>query len=45
VELEIGPIQVCDLLCADIVIDNGKQSVRYRICIPVNCRVESQTSG
>lgn len=45
VELEIGPITVCQLLCADIVVDNGKQSVTYHICIPVNCRVESQTPG
>jgi hypothetical protein len=46
IDLEIGPITVCELLCADIVVDNGKQSVSYRICIPVNCRVERlQSSG
>ncbi|MFN2470817.1 MAG: hypothetical protein ABR583_07460 [Gaiellaceae bacterium] len=45
IDLEIGPITVCDLLCADIVVDNGKQSVRYEICIPVNCRTERQASG
>lgn len=45
VDLEIGPITVCELLCADIVVDNGKQSVVYHICIPVNCRVESQSFG
>jgi hypothetical protein len=45
IDLEIGPITICELLCADIVVDNGKQSVRYEICIPVNCRVEGQSSG
>ena len=45
IELEIGPITICDLLCADVVIDNGRQSVSTRICIPVNCRVLSQSSG
>lgn len=45
IDLEIGPITVCELLCADIVVDNGKQSVRYEICIPVNCYVESRSSG
>jgi hypothetical protein len=39
-DIEIGPITVCELLCADIVVDNGRQSVRYHICIPVNCRIE-----
>ena len=38
IDVEIGPITVCDLLCADVVIDNGKQSVSTRICVPVNCR-------
>ena len=36
--LEIGPITICDLLCADVAVDNGKQSVLYHICLPVNCR-------
>ncbi len=39
-DIEIGPVTICDLLCADIVVDNGKQSVLYHICIPVNCRTE-----
>ena len=39
-DIEIGPIMVCELLCADIVIDNGRQSVVYHICIPVNCYIE-----
>jgi hypothetical protein len=37
IDVEVGPITVCEILCADIVIDNGKQSVSYEICIPVNC--------
>jgi hypothetical protein len=41
--LDIGPITICDNVCVDVVVDNGKQSVVYHICIPVNCRVESQT--
>lgn len=44
VDIEIGPVTVCDLLCADVVIDNGKQSVQVRICIPVNCRTERLSS-
>ena len=44
VDIEIGPITVCDLLCADVVIDNGRQSVKVEICIPVNCRTERLTS-
>lgn len=43
--LDIGPITVCQLLCATVVIDNGKQSVLTEICIPVNCYVESQSSS
>lgn len=43
-DIEIGPITVCQLLCADIVVDNGKQSVVYHICIPVNCRIEEKSS-
>jgi hypothetical protein len=35
IELEIGPV-VC-LLCAEVAIDNGKQSVLVRICLPVPC--------
>jgi hypothetical protein len=42
--LEIGPITVCEMLCATVVIDNGKQSVLTEICIPVNCYVESLSS-
>jgi hypothetical protein len=42
--LEIGPITVCELLCATVVIDNGKQSVLTEICIPVNCYVEELSS-
>ena len=38
-DIVIGPITICDLLCGDIVVDNGRQSVVYHICIPVNCRV------
>lgn len=44
VDIEIGPITVCDLLCADVVIDNGRQSVKVEICIPVNCRIERLSS-
>lgn len=44
-DIDIGPITICDLLCADVVIDNGKQSVRVEICIPVNCRIENQSRG
>src|SRR5947199_4189169 len=40
VSLEIGAITICDLLCADIVVETGSQSVVYHICIPVNCRTE-----
>jgi hypothetical protein len=29
--------EVCELLCGDVVIDNGKQSVVIRVCVPVNC--------
>ena len=39
-DIVIGPVEVCDLLCADVVVDNGKQSVVYHICIPVNCHIE-----
>ena len=39
-DIEIGPVTICDLLCADVVVDNGKQSVLLHICIPVNCRIE-----
>jgi hypothetical protein len=44
IDVEVGPIEVCELLCADIVIDNGKQSVSYEICIPVNCYTEPKQS-
>lgn len=37
IDIEIGPVQC--LLCADVVIDNGKQSVLTRICLPVPCQV------
>ena len=33
--LEIGPVQC--LLCTEVAIDNGKQSVLVRICLPVPC--------
>lgn len=42
VEIEIGPATVCEVLCADVVIDNGKQSVKVEICLPVNCWVEGR---
>jgi hypothetical protein len=45
VGLEIGSITVCQMLCATVVIDNGKQSVLTEICIPVNCYVESKSSS
>jgi hypothetical protein len=38
IDVEIGPVQC--LLCADVVIDNGKQSVLTRICLPVPCQVD-----
>ncbi len=44
VGLEIGPITVCEVLCATVVIDNGRQSVVTEICIPVNCHVEKLQS-
>ena len=44
IDLEIGPVTVCPVLCADIVVDNGKQSVGYRICVPVLCEPEPQSS-
>jgi hypothetical protein len=45
-DVEVGPIEVCDLLCADVVVDTGTQSRVLHICIPVNCRVEAlQSSG
>ena len=34
-ELEIGPA-IC-YLCTEVAIDNGKQSVLTRICLPVPC--------
>ena len=37
IDIDIGPVQC--LLCADVVIDNGKQSVLTRICLPVPCQV------
>ena len=33
--IEIGPVQC--LLCTEVAIDNGKQSVLVRICLPVPC--------
>jgi hypothetical protein len=44
IDLEIGPIMVCELLCTDVVIDNGRQSVVVEICIPVNCYIEGRSS-
>jgi hypothetical protein len=40
IDIDLGQGMVCDLLCTDIAVDNGKQSVLYHICIPVNCRLE-----
>jgi hypothetical protein len=40
IDLEIGPITVTPcVVCAEVVIDNGKQSVLVEICIPVPCEV------
>lgn len=45
-ELGIGPITVCEVLCADVVVDTGTQSRVVEICLPVNCWVETlQSSG
>ena len=30
IDLEIGPITICDLLCADVVVDTGTNHVSYR---------------
>jgi hypothetical protein len=35
IELEIGPV-TC-VLCAEVAIDDGKQSVLVTICLPVPC--------
>ena len=43
IDLEIGPITVTPcVLCAEVVIDNGKQSVLVEICIPVPCEFVAQ---
>jgi hypothetical protein len=35
IDLEIGPV-TC-LLCTEVAIDNGKQSVLVEICLPIPC--------
>lgn len=47
IDIEIGPIWVCDELCADVVVDTGTQSRVIQVCIPVNCRAAEtlQSSG
>lgn len=35
IDIDIGPIELCDLVCWDFVLDGR----RYHICVPMNCRV------
>ena len=37
IDLDFEIISICDLICVDVVVDNGKQSVKCEICFPVNC--------
>ncbi len=35
IDLEIGPIEVCELVCGDVYINGFK----IHVCVPVNCRI------
>ncbi len=39
IDIDIGPIQICDLVCWDFVLDGRP----YHICVPMNCRIENQS--
>ena len=38
VDIDIGDIEVCELICGDVYIDGFK----FHICVPVNCRTEKK---
>lgn len=37
-DIEIGPIEVCELVCGDVYINGFK----IHVCVPVNCRTEKK---
>lgn len=35
-DIEIGPVEVCELICFDWVVGG----IKFPVCVPVNCRIE-----
>ena len=38
IDIEIGPIEVCEIVCGDVYINGFK----FHVCVPVNCRIEKK---